>query len=78
MIHTLGPRPIQCMVAERGLTNRANIPIDPAIVAATGHHFIANKKKIKNADARVLGDARRDAETGYYFWHNNHRLVVFF
>ena len=30
------------------------IPIDPAILAAIGHRFIApKKKKIKNADARV-------------------------
>ena len=38
------------------------IPIDPAILAAIGHRFIAKKKKkkTKNADARVWGDARGD------------------
>ena len=48
------------MVAKRSLTNRANlhtpmsfkaqhsrIPIDPAILAAIGHHFIAKKGKLK-------------------------------
>ena len=45
----------QSMVAKRGRTNRANvgrIPLDPAILAAIGHSFIA-KKKTKNADAWV-------------------------
>ena len=28
-------------------------PIDPAVLGATGHRFIANKKKDKNADAWV-------------------------
>ena len=39
------------------------IPIDSAILAAIGHRFIANKKKLKNADARAWGDARRDQGT---------------
>ena len=58
----------QSVVAKRGRTNRANvhtpyvkksfktqhgrIPIDPAILAAIGHRFIA--KKTKNADADCL------------------------
>ena len=52
---------IQSMVAKRGLTNWANVhtpvetqhgrnPLDPAILAATGHRFIAKtNKKSKNA-----------------------------
>ena len=56
----------QSMVAKRRLTNQANvhtpmsfkaqlgrIPIDPAVLAAIGHRFIATKNKIMNADARV-------------------------
>ena len=50
---------IQSMVSKRGLTNWANIhthmwktqhgriPIDPAILAAIGHHFTAKKRKFK-------------------------------
>ena len=53
----------QSMVANRGLTNRANvhtpmwkiqygrIPVDPAVLAAIGHRLIApsqKKKKLKN------------------------------
>ena len=43
-------------------TQHGRIPIDPAISAAIGHRFIAHKKeqKIKNAEARVWGDARGD------------------
>ena len=52
-LYTRGPNyPLQSMVAKRGLTNLANvkksfkaqhgrIPIDPAILAAIGHRFIA-------------------------------------
>ena len=71
------------MVAMRGLTNRANIhtlqyvkksfktqhgriPINPAIFAAIGHRFIT-KKKTKNADALVWGDAHRDQKPEI-FW----------
>ena len=38
------------------------IPINPAVLAATGHRFYSNNKnqKIKNADARVWGDGHRD------------------
>ena len=58
----------QSMVAKRGHTIRANvhtpvknlfiiqhgrIPINPAILAAIGHRFIAKKKKTKNADSWV-------------------------
>ena len=32
---------------------RGRIPIDPAILAAIGHHFVAKQKKIKNADLLV-------------------------
>ena len=42
-------------------TQHDRIPIDPAILAAIGHRFIAKKiQKIKNADAQVWGDARGD------------------
>ena len=40
------------------------IPIDPAILAAIGHRFIAKNNKTKNAVARVRGDSRGDEETG--------------
>ena len=41
-------------------TQHVRIPIDSTILAAIGHCFIANKKKSKNVDALVRGDARRD------------------
>ena len=35
-------------------TQHGRIPIDPAILAAVGHHFIAkNKRQNKNAGTRV-------------------------
>ena len=44
-------------------------PIDPAILAAIRHRLVANKKKTKNADARVWGDARRDQKPEtLFFW----------
>ena len=67
---------LQSMVAKRGLTNRANVYTPmwkcrlkhstaefqwiQQIFAAIGHRFIANKKKIKNTDERVWGDACGD------------------
>ena len=46
---------------KRRLKQHGRIPIDPAILAASGHRFIAKqKKKIKNANARDWGDARGD------------------
>ena len=48
-------------------TQRGRIPIDPAILVAIGYRFIANKKKIKNADARVWGDAHRDQKPETFF-----------
>ena len=50
-------------------THHGRIPIDPAILVAIGHHFIAKKKKIKNSDAQVWGDAHRDQkpETCFIF-----------
>ena len=62
----------QSMVAKRCLTYRANvltplfktqrgiILINPEIFAAKGHCFRAKKKKTKNADVRICGDARWD------------------
>ena len=44
------------------------IPIDPAILAAIGHRFIAKKLIIKNADARVLGDERRYQKQETFFF----------
>ena len=69
---------IQSMVAKRGLTNRANvsylyvkksfktqhgrIPVAPAILAAIGHRFIANKlinkqtlKMLRGSEAMRVG-----------------------
>ena len=73
---------VQSMVAKRGLTNWANIhtpmwtksfkaqhdrvPIDPAILAAIGHRFIAQKKIIKYSDALVWGDVRGDQKPGTF------------
>ena len=63
---------IQSMVAKRGLINLANvhtpmwkhlhsrIPIDPGMLAAIGHRFIATIKNIKNANKQVGGDMRGD------------------
>ena len=60
---------VQSIVANRGLTNLTNvhtpmwisrIPIDPAILAAIEHRFIAKKKIIKNANALIWGDTRGD------------------
>ena len=69
---------IQSMVAKRGLTNRANVhtsmskksfktqhgrnPIDPAILAAIGHRFIANKKK-RQLKMPTHGSEATSAET---------------
>ena len=36
------------------------IPIDPSILAAIGHRFMAKKKKTKNANAQVWGDMHGD------------------
>ena len=45
------------------------IPIDPAILAAIEHRFIAPKKKeIKNADAQVWGDVRGDQKPETFFF----------
>ena len=38
---------VQSMVAKRGLTNSANVPINPAILDAIGHRFVAKKFKFK-------------------------------
>ena len=47
-------------------------PIDPAILAAIGHRFIAKQnKKIKNGDARVWGDARGDQKPETFFRINS-------
>ena len=70
---------IQSMVAKRGLTNWANvhtpmrngrlkqhgrIPIDPAILAATGHRFIAPpQKKKKNLKKKCWHAGLTHAET---------------
>ena len=48
-------------------TQHGRIPIDTAILAAIGHCFIAKEKKIKNADARVWGDARGDQKPKTFF-----------
>ena len=50
-------------------TQHGRILIDPAIFAATGHHFTGKtkNKKIKNADVRVWGDARGDQKQGTLF-----------
>ena len=72
----------QSMVAKRGLTNRANvhthyvkklfktqhggIAIDPAILAAIGHRFIA-RTKTKTADAQVLEDVHDDQKIETFF-----------
>ena len=72
-----------------GLTNRPNvhtpiwktclkqygrIQIDPAILAAIGHHFIPPKKIIKNADARVWGNVQRDQ--ALLFWPNDYVIII--
>ena len=65
----------QSMVAKRSRTSRATdvkksfktqrrIPIDPALLAAIGHPFIATK----NAGAWVSCDGRRDQKLETYFW----------
>ena len=42
-------------------TQHGRIPIDPAILSAIGHRFIAQKKqKTKNAGMRVWGNASRE------------------
>ena len=41
---------------------RGRIQIDPAILATIGLYFIAKKKKTKNGDTRVGGDACRDQQ----------------
>ena len=80
---------VQSMVAKRGLTDRANvhtplwkksfktqhgrIRIDPAILPAIGHRFIANKK----GDTQVWGDTCGDKkpETVFFLpkspWYTN-------
>ena len=48
-------------------TQHGRIAIDPAILAAILHRFIAIKKKIQNADVRVWGDARGDQKPETFF-----------
>ena len=46
--------PTQSMMAKKLFkTQQGRIPINPAILAAIGHRFIAKFKKIQNADALV-------------------------
>ena len=48
-------------------TQHGRIPMDPAILAAIGHCFIAKQKKIKNTDARLWGDAHGDQKSETFF-----------
>ena len=90
-ILVIGTKP-NVLYTKRGLTNRENIhthyvkksfktqhgriPIDPAILAAIGHRFIAKKNKNKNADARVWGDTRGDQKPETLFWPNGYILEL--
>ena len=57
--HKSGKRLYPCVI-KSFKTQHCRILMDPAILAAIGHCFIAKQKKILNADARVRGNARGD------------------
>ena len=64
----------QSMTAKRGRTNQENVHTPrqnsnqiPAILAAIGHCFIANKEKTKNADKQVWSDTCGDQKLETFF-----------
>ena len=59
--------PLQCMWKKSFKTQHGSVPIDPAILAAIGHRFIAEKKGNEKCWRTGLRRHARIPETGDFF-----------